>query len=415
MFTVMIKLIKYSFAFVLIFLYLANIGFSFFPEKIKTTLVVSLLGVIYYIIKFRLRDPYNIRKGIYYIIPLAVWMSLSILLNHSSQFWFMQFVLLQIVYMFGAAFILDLTRIRDVNTIMWIIVGYVLVQNAVAFLGIQFPLISDFIRDLEKEELFISVEGQLTYRAFGFGEHIFFVGGVWSAIALLIITFLYKRKQISLQWFSVVFFLIVVSGLFVARTTLSGCVALAMLIFPLRKNILGIWKYLLAGMVLITLLLFSQNYLLQYDYNTGYAYELINNFFETGNIETSSSQKTVNMWNILPNSFETWFIGDAKYVAEEGGYYMHTDVGYMRIVFYGGIVGLILYLLFTYLLTRRIYRLNDKDYDVRLFLIFYWVMVLMWMWKGHYDTNYFLYILVVASYFGGNEGKIRYKRLSQRH
>ena len=102
------------------------------------------------------------------------------------------------------------------------------------------------------------------------------------------------------------------------------------------------------------------------------------------------------MWKTLPTDGKTWIIGDAQYEDERGGYYMHTDVGYLRVLFYGGLIGLFLYLLYIYKVTHLVFIRSGKDSQIKLFLTVYYLLVLIWMWKGHCDTNYVLYLLLFS-------------------
>lgn len=390
--------IRQLLGFFFLFLYCANISFFFFPGKLKTTLVVGIIGFLYYIIKYGRKDPYKLGKTIPLIIPLGCWMSLSIILNQSNQIWFLQYVILQIVYLFGAAFIVDFAKINNIRTILWMIAIYVLIQNFIGFLGIQTPAISDFIRSVEKASFFERREYALGYRAWGFGEHVFFTGGVWTAIAMLVVVFLYKKKYINqvLFWFFVLILLI--TGLFVARTSLVGLIGFVILLFPLKKEFPKMFKYFLLGGLVVTIILASQKYFIKKNYSTGYAFELFNSYAETGKITTTSSEGTANMWKTLPDNIGTWILGDAKYEDDvRGGYYMQVDVGYLRVIFYGGIVGLFLYLQYSYKLIRRIIFYNGKDYELSIFLYTYFALLLLVMWKGHDDTNIFLYLLLMTS------------------
>ena len=132
-------------------------------------------------------------------------------------------------------------------------------------------------------------------------------------------------------------------------------------------------------------------------FSTNYAFELFDKYRDSGEIQSNSFDLTKKMWQTLPDNLLTWIIGDAKYVDENGGYYMHVDVGYLRILFYGGLIGLFLYLLYIYNLARYTYIQSGKNNEVKLFLTIYFILVLMWMWKGHYDTNCLLLLFLYSS------------------
>lgn len=380
--------------FILVFLYCANIGFFFLPGKIKTTLVIGVIGFFYYVFKFQGKDTYNIKKIVLAILPLALWMGLSIIVNNSDQPWFLQYVILQILFAFGAVFIIDYTQITSIDQIAWCVVIYTLLQNIVAFLGLQLPIISEIIHLVETNSFLEHHEQMAFWRGIGLGEHAFFTGGIWSAIGLLFLTYLYMEKRIKTIFFVVFYLLIFTTGLFVARTTITGLVGLIMLIMPLRKNLLAIFKYAILGIIFVFFFENIMALLKGSNDGVGYAFQLFDNI-AGGNIETSSSNRTIEMWKTLPTNMSTWIVGDAQYEdAINGGYYKHIDVGFLRIIFYGGIIGLIFYLGYIFYLCRRIYLLNSRLYDVKKVLTIFYLMVLLWMWKGHSDTNIMLYLLL---------------------
>ena len=130
---------------------------------------------------------------------------------------------------------------------------------------------------------------------------------------------------------------------------------------------------------------------------------MFDKYRETGKIQSNSVDITRNMWNTLPSTWETWFAGDAKYEDEKGGYYMHVDVGYLRVIFFGGLIGLFFYLFYIFNLAKMTYKLSGRDINIKYFVYTYYFLVLVWMWKGHYDTNGFLYLFLFMATLGKKE------------
>ncbi|HDS4103335.1 TPA: hypothetical protein QH057_003581, partial [Proteus mirabilis] len=68
-----------------------------------------------------------------------------------------------------------------------------------------------------------------------------------------------------------------------------------------------------------------------------FAFEPIVNYFNSGKLETSSTNTLLNMWD-REFTLETYIFGDGLFTDPTSGkYYMLTDVGYLRNLFYGGI------------------------------------------------------------------------------
>jgi hypothetical protein len=82
-----------------------------------------------------------------------------------------------------------------------------------------------------------------------------------------------------------------------------------------------------------------------------FGFEGFINWIETGKWETTSTNILQNMW-IFPETLKTWIIGDGYFTDpfDSKLFYMQTDVGYLRFVFYCGVPGLLIFsLLFVYL------------------------------------------------------------------
>ena len=84
--------------------------------------------------------------------------------------------------------------------------------------------------------------------------------------------------------------------------------------------------------------------------NFRFAFEGFFSLAETGKWNVHSNEILKDMF-VLPDSFKTWVIGDGYmenpyhldpyYIGPKwGGYYMATDVGYLRFIFYFGVIGL---------------------------------------------------------------------------
>ncbi len=72
-------------------------------------------------------------------------------------------------------------------------------------------------------------------------------------------------------------------------------------------------------------------------------FELYTYYAQTGIIGSSSTDLLLDMPKI-PDSFSTWIIGDGQYFSETG-FYRGTDIGFSRVIFFGGLIGLVFYLL----------------------------------------------------------------------
>ena len=168
-------------------------------------------------------------------------------------------------------------------------------------------------------------------------------------------------KPATRIYYMVSFLAISVIGNMIARTTLVGVVVgLAFVVlgqffrssdYNSNSKQVAFFSWvlvLMAGIVVCVIL-----------YNTDpqarrllrFAFEGFFSFVERGHWETTSTDKLQTMV-VFPETLHTWIIGDGYFMnsrydvnylgdATEEGFYMGTDVGYLRFIFYFGIIGLI--------------------------------------------------------------------------
>lgn len=99
-----------------------------------------------------------------------------------------------------------------------------------------------------------------------------------------------------------------------------------------------------------------------------HAFEFFYNFTLTGEFYAKSTDVIFNDMVVFPEKFSTWIIGDGFWSNPNGeGNYIPSDIGFIRVLFYSGLLGsLLLYtwFLFSYALIRQ--RFND--YKFRRFI-----------------------------------------------
>ena len=107
---------------------------------------------------------------------------------------------------------------------------------------------------------------------------------------------------------------------------------------------------------------------------------------------------------IFPENIKTWIIGDGFWANPSGsGYYMHTDVGYLRLIYYFGLVGLFVYLLMQFVAIRTVF----KNYN--LSIIFYltvFTYLLILNLKGFADLLSFMFLFWMSFYLTKGGKKI---------
>ena len=189
----------------------------------------------------------------------------------------------------------------------------------------------------------------------------------FSAVLLMIAYWVVKKRRELTPWQSFLyissFLLIAVVGNMIGRTVTVGVLlALAYWIFNvLRGSFSALVTRQLGGVLLLSVpLLF-----IGYQTNTNlrkhlrFGFEGFFSLYEKGYWETNSNNILKNMV-VFPDNAKTWMIGDG-YAANPGdkkspyfdpyytgknfhGYYMQTDIGYLRYIYYFGLIGLVTFM-----------------------------------------------------------------------
>lgn len=186
-----------------------------------------------------------------------------------------------------------------------------------------------------------------------------------AAIALyLIATKRFSDKTAMVIFISVAFIFIV--GDMISRSTFIGIVfgLLFWIFHTLAKKYSAsgssVFKYLLISMcVLVPIITYFYYNNHTFHNNLRFGFEGFFSYFETGEWESHSNTILKNMV-VWPEHLRTWIIGDGYIVnpsnplsegfdpyylgPDTGGYYMGTDIGYLRFIFYFGLIGLLTFM-----------------------------------------------------------------------
>ena len=236
-------------------------------------------------------------------------------------------------------------------------------------------------------------------RLYGIGASLDVAGSRFAAALVLLAFFQISMENTcfrSLRFiYLLAFVFIAIVGNMIARTTTVGLLlALGYLFYKsdiwrlkLSAESRKLWLYL-GGVLLITTPLCF--YLYQQDAifrsNLRFAFEGFFSLIEKGEWQVSSNEKLQNMY-VFPDNVKSWLIGDGYFSNPYnidpyftgrfiGGYYMGTDVGYLRFIFYSGLVGLaaITAVLWKACLICRSRFNTEKE----LFVLFLLVNLLVW-------------------------------------
>ena len=367
----MIKWIKVLIAGIFVSFYFFPFEFSFLPG-VNTKMAMAGIGLVLYVIDlFKDRTP-QINKDALYIVALGVMVSLcgyvSIVLNNTRDFTYATYFVSMFVWLGGAYTAVKIVKwlhgYVSVELICNYLIGVCAGQCILALLIDSVPAFKAIVDRLVIGFDFVDTKALTkAHRIYGIGAGLDVAGTRFAAV-LVIMSALLQRLSISryknLIWlYLMAFILISVVGNMMARTTTVG-VLVALLYWvmssgilrnSLKKGNLRVWKYLLGSLCVVVpviVYLYSNN--LQFYENIRFAFEGFFSLAEQGQWETNSNNILKDMV-VFPDNIKTWLIGDGYinnprwsdpyYVGPiYGGYYKGTDIGYLRFIFYFGVIGL---------------------------------------------------------------------------
>lgn len=355
-------MIKKIIAFVLLFSFIYQINYVFLPFNVP--FVLGLIGLPLYIYNssaIRNGDSKYVRDILLALLPVAIVAFLSIAGNHSSDFYFVKWAIINTLYFFGAYFLFLLLKHSFRNftfgRLVDLLVLCAVVQLSLSLVMYFSPGVKGVLQPLIHEsEIAKEAMERAATRMVGFGTH-FFLSGTVHAFILIMIAFSFTQRKVSL-FKSVVlilsFIFISIVGTVMARTTLIGVLLAILIVSLMRKG----KKYFIPVLVVSTIicgmsLLFLGSISEEMDVLFNFGFESFINFQQTGSFATDSIDGMFRMYK-FPTTWETWLWGDARYEAGKG-YYMNTDIGFCRLIFYFGVIGLIAYMYFEYYILRKIF------------------------------------------------------------
>lgn len=357
--------------------------FTFLPG-VNTKMAMAGAGLVLYAIDLARGRAPQINKAGFLIAVIAVLVSLcglaSVIINNTNDYTYATYFVSMFVWLGGAYTAVKIVKwlhgYVSVELICNYLIGVCAGQCVLALMIDSIPAFKVIVDRYIVGFDFVDTK-TLTKanRIYGIGAGLD-VAGTRFATVLSMMSVLLQQLSASryknLIWlYLVAFILISVVGNMMARTTTVGIlVALLYWILSscvlsnsLQRDNLRVWKYLLGLLCIgipIMVYLYSNNQ--QFHDNIRFAFEGFFSLAEKGQWETHSNNILKNMI-IFPDNLKTWIVGDGYienptyrdplYVGPvHHGYYMGTDIGYLRFIFYFGIIGLSTFILYFFKVAR---------------------------------------------------------------
>ena len=383
-------------SFILFWFYIYRFKLVGFP--ISTSQFLMLLGSIFLLIKThnkkRIIFDYGIAIFIIGLIIPIFFIGLTSVINAQSDFSILTY-LMSIPYSLLAFYCFKFYK-KEIHqkitfndiALLFILTG--VIQSFLSLIGFIIPDFGHFLIDIQaygRETGKELAENQFSRRLIGLGA-MYFGGGIIYAIDLILITQLMLDKTLyknKIYKFLPFFYLIIFAcGMMMARTTIVGLFFSSLLL--LNNSYRKILHIIKTGLPAILMIIIMSSILF---FNYGdrawklyyFAFEMFINLSSGKGFQTGSSNTTLKMIKFPDsNNFKSWIIGDALFSTPDGHYYMYTDVGFCRSIFYFGIIGSLTLLITQSLMLLYVMKKLDKKY--RYFLFILWLMFLTLNIKG---------------------------------
>lgn len=369
------KLIKIFLAGIAMSFYFFPFEFSFLPG-INTKMAMAGVGLILLCFNLAINRDARVDKGFFIISLWALAVSLmsfcSATINGTSDYAFASYVVSMWVWLGGAYCAVSIIRYVhnyvDCKIVCHYLIGICLLQCVLACFISASHGFSAFVDTFLAGEAYMGANIDTDERMHGIGAALD-PAGIRFAAVLVMIAFLSAQSNISkystMIYYILSFVVIFVVGNMIARTTTLGGVLsiiywIISFVFINNRNkhtseiFIRTFTWILLLIVPLVALLYNKS-LLFYD-NFRFGFEGFVSLIETGEWNMSSSDILLDHMIVFPDNMSTWIIGDGyagdfaldPYYQGEmyHGFYMGTDIGYLRFIFYFGLLGTLVFILF---------------------------------------------------------------------
>lgn len=347
--------------------------FTFLPG-INTKMALAGIGLVVLIIQLACRQKSIINRDFFQLSLIAGMVSLmgffAVTWNDTYDYTYATYIVSMWVWLSGAYVVIQAIKRVHGHVSVELVCNYLIVvcvaQCLIAFTMTQYPPLKDFVDSFLGSTGFM---GKMEDRMYGIGASLDVAGSRFSVILVMIISLLLKiavtNKKRYIGLYFVAFFVVAIIGNMMSRSTTVGViVALAYLFYVSRiytfridSGMKQVWGYFI-GILCVVILLVTYGYYTNpgFQANLRFGFEGFFSLVEKGKWEVHSNEILQNMY-VFPDNLKTWFIGDGyfdnPYDSDPyytgpliGGFYKGTDVGYLRFIFYFGLIGLVTFSLF---------------------------------------------------------------------
>lgn len=369
------RIIIYIITVIITSLYLFPIELKAFPG-INSKMVLAAIGLVWCLCSISQKNNGEIDKGFarlsLWALAVSVIGFLSVTVNNTYDYTYATYIISMWVWLGGAYCFVNIIRCVHGRISIELITDYLIAvcvaQCFVAAAMSAYAPLRIAVDNLLGGENFMR---GLENRVYGIGAALDVAGlrfaGVLAIIAFLIAHTESDRTNSRFICYLLAFLIISIMGSIIGRTTIIGAaLGIVYWIFikrpvRLRSAVTSRWFItgsVFGGIILCTIILYHTS--TSFHDNIRFGFEGFFSFIETGEWRTNSTDQLINHMIVFPDNAHTWIIGDgyfdnptyspdkAPYFTGEqtSGFYKGTDIGYLRFIFYFGVVGLIAFVLY---------------------------------------------------------------------
>ena len=396
----LLSYIKYPILLIVTSFFFFPFEFTFLPG-LNTKMLLAAMGLVLFVARAAASRSASLDRDFFVLIVFASIVSLSgiisVVYNATTDLSYASYVVSFFVWMGGAYFVVSSIRFLHGKVTPLMVINYLaaicVVQCVIALLISRNPLVKDFVDSFLGGDGFM---GKLENRMYGIGCALDVAGLKFScvlvAISFVVMNGLCQPKlQTTIYW--IAYLVIAVVGNMIGRTTSVG-VVVSLIYILVHCIFYGYIEFLKSRVLPLLLLMVALLPLLIYLYNNSpktredlrFGFEGFFSLAETGRWETNSNNRLSDMF-VLPDNPKTWIIGDGYFDNPYSDpnfngdnpteFYKGTDVGYLRFIYYFGVIGLISFVVF-FLVAFWECALRHRKYAI-LFLMILTINYIVWV------------------------------------
>lgn len=398
---------------ILVLLLIHKPEFIYIPRSINT--FFGTVGFLVYLIDSKYRNRivhghlFRFNQYAIFYLPTLFMAIFSCLINNPFETYYVTLIFSIFLAYYANYLLARLSFVIYGEYTLRIFIKYFIIAEMI-YLTVSIMMfadssIRDFILSLLKTDIIqeAALERTEGFRIQGFGAS-FYGAGIVNGFFLIILASCLstiKWNNITKALLYLLYIVVTVIGMMMARSTMVGALLGVLIIVICFKHSMNEWvKNSITVMIVLGVALNLFDVAMRsasFDIDTLYsfAFEMFVNYAEKGELTTSSSTAMWDMYSTIPTTLKTWLIGDALWMSPDGGYYKHVDIGYLRALWYFGLLGTSMLFLYYYKTIKRTVYLNQLfGKRSRFIALILFVYVLSLNLKGPCDLFYYLAPLI---------------------